>query len=85
VGLEEARKQVNAARNKQVPLYVDGQPKMGKKLMASLPLLPPFSYAHFSGTAWDTANAAVFLASSEAGFITGTLLPVDGGQCVFTG
>jgi NAD(P)-dependent dehydrogenase (short-subunit alcohol dehydrogenase family) len=32
------------------------------------------------GTAWDVANAAVFLASDEAAFITGTLLPVDGGQ-----
>ena len=32
------------------------------------------------GTAWDVANAAVFLASDEARFITGVLLPVDGGQ-----
>ena len=32
------------------------------------------------GTAWDVANAALFLASDEAGFITGALLPVDGGQ-----
>ncbi len=32
------------------------------------------------GTAWDVANAAVFLASDEAAFITGVLLPVDGGQ-----
>ncbi len=32
------------------------------------------------GTAWDVANAAVFLASDEAGFITGVCLPVDGGQ-----
>lgn len=31
------------------------------------------------GTAWDVANAAVFLASDEAGFITGIELPVDGG------
>lgn len=31
------------------------------------------------GTAWDVANAAVFLASEEAGFITGVELPVDGG------
>jgi NAD(P)-dependent dehydrogenase (short-subunit alcohol dehydrogenase family) len=32
------------------------------------------------GSAWDVANAAVFLASDEARFITGALLPVDGGQ-----
>jgi NAD(P)-dependent dehydrogenase (short-subunit alcohol dehydrogenase family) len=32
------------------------------------------------GTAWDVANAALFLASDEAAFITGVLLLVDGGQ-----
>jgi NAD(P)-dependent dehydrogenase (short-subunit alcohol dehydrogenase family) len=32
------------------------------------------------GTAWDVAYASLFLASDEAGFITGVLLPVDGGQ-----
>jgi len=31
------------------------------------------------GTAWDVANAALFLASDEAQYITGVLLPVDGG------
>jgi len=31
------------------------------------------------GTAWDVANAALFLASDEAQFITGVALPVDGG------
>lgn len=31
------------------------------------------------GTAWDVANAALFLASDEANFITGIELPVDGG------
>lgn len=33
----------------------------------------------FMGTAWDVANAALFLASDEARYITGVLLPVDGG------
>ena len=37
------------------------------------------------GTAWDVANAAVFLASDEAGFITGVSLPVDGGSLVRIG
>ena len=32
------------------------------------------------GTAWDVAWAAVFLASDEARFVTGVMLPVDGGQ-----
>jgi NAD(P)-dependent dehydrogenase (short-subunit alcohol dehydrogenase family) len=34
------------------------------------------------GTAWDVANAALFLASDEADFITGVALPVDGGALV---
>jgi NAD(P)-dependent dehydrogenase (short-subunit alcohol dehydrogenase family) len=37
------------------------------------------------GTAWDVANAALFLASDEAGFITGVALPVDGGALVRIG
>jgi NAD(P)-dependent dehydrogenase (short-subunit alcohol dehydrogenase family) len=32
------------------------------------------------GTGWDVANAALFLASDEAAFITGVNLPVDGGS-----
>ena len=35
------------------------------------------------GTAWDVANAALFLASDAAAFINGVCLPVDGGlSCV---
>jgi len=37
------------------------------------------------GSAWDVANAALFLASEEARFITGALLPVDGGQSTRVG
>jgi NAD(P)-dependent dehydrogenase (short-subunit alcohol dehydrogenase family) len=37
------------------------------------------------GTGWDVANAALFLASDEANFITGVALPVDGGALVRVG
>jgi NAD(P)-dependent dehydrogenase (short-subunit alcohol dehydrogenase family) len=40
---------------------------------------------HKMGTAWDVANAALFLASDEAAFITGVALPVDGGALVKIG
>jgi NAD(P)-dependent dehydrogenase (short-subunit alcohol dehydrogenase family) len=36
------------------------------------------------GTGWDVANAAVFLASEEARWITGVVLPVDAGLLVTT-
>lgn len=36
------------------------------------------------GTAWDVAWAAVFLASDEARWITGIVLPVDGGLLMTT-
>lgn len=34
------------------------------------------------GLASDIANAALFLASDEAAYITGAILPVDGGYCI---
>lgn len=37
------------------------------------------------GSAMDVAEAALFLASDRASFITGVLLPVDGGSTVATG
>lgn len=37
------------------------------------------------GSAWDVANAALFLASREAGYITGTEIVVDGGLIQSTG
>lgn len=37
------------------------------------------------GSGWDTAYAALFLASDEAKFVTGALLPVDGGASVRIG
>lgn len=37
------------------------------------------------GTAWDVAYASLFLHSDEAQFITGAVLPVDGGQLARVG
>jgi NAD(P)-dependent dehydrogenase (short-subunit alcohol dehydrogenase family) len=37
------------------------------------------------GDAWDTAYAALFLASDEARFISGAILPVDGGMGIRIG
>ncbi len=60
-GLAEARAEVVAQRDAQVPL--------GGRM----------------GTGWDVAKAALFLASDDAGFITGVALPVDGGASVRVG
>jgi NAD(P)-dependent dehydrogenase (short-subunit alcohol dehydrogenase family) len=38
-----------------------------------------------AGRAWDVAYAALFLASDEAGFVTGASLRVDGGQTLRVG
>jgi len=40
---------------------------------------------HQGGNGWDIANAALFLNSDEAKFITGVALPVDGGNLVKIG
>lgn len=37
------------------------------------------------GTAWDAAYAALYLVSDEARFVTGVMLPVDGGQSARVG
>jgi NAD(P)-dependent dehydrogenase (short-subunit alcohol dehydrogenase family) len=37
------------------------------------------------GTGWDVANAALFLASDEARYITGIILPVEGGRMLKRG
>ena len=35
------------------------------------------------GTGWDTANAALFLASDESRMITGASIPADGGHSAY--
>ena len=37
------------------------------------------------GSAWDIAHAALYLASDDAAFVTGVVLPVDGGQSAQVG
>lgn len=37
------------------------------------------------GTAWDVAHASLFLASDEAKYVSGALLPVDGALTCRTG
>ncbi len=37
------------------------------------------------GSAWDTAYAALYLASDESRFVTGAVLPVDGGTTIRIG
>jgi NAD(P)-dependent dehydrogenase (short-subunit alcohol dehydrogenase family) len=37
------------------------------------------------GSAWDIANTAVFLASDESNYLTGVLIPVDGGLLLKAG
>jgi NAD(P)-dependent dehydrogenase (short-subunit alcohol dehydrogenase family) len=34
------------------------------------------------GTGWEIASATVFLLSDDAGYITGQVLPVDGGTVI---
>jgi Enoyl-(Acyl carrier protein) reductase len=41
--------------------------------------------AGHQGSAWDVAFAALYLASDEAQFVSGIVLPVDGGQGALVG
>ena len=59
-----------------LPAFMGGDtPELREKFRASVPL------GRLS-TPQDVANAALFLASDEAEFLTGVVLEVDGGRCV---
>ena len=65
----------------ETPMAIEGNVAAGadrEKLIAQRNALVPLGGK--MGSAWDVANAALFLASDEARFITGVNLPVDGGQ-----
>jgi len=68
------------------PMAIEGYVAAGRdraELIAQRDAMVPLGGK--MGSAWDVANAALFLASDEAKFITGVCLPVDGGQAAMIG
>jgi 3-oxoacyl-[acyl-carrier protein] reductase len=59
----------------ETPLFLGPQPGMREKFVSTIPL-------GRLAAAQDIANAALFLASDEAAFLTGNILEVDGGRCI---
>lgn len=58
-----------------LPSFLGPAPGMREKFIATVPL-GRLALAH------DMANAALFLASPEAEFVTGNIVEVDGGRCI---
>jgi len=58
-----------------LPTFLGPMPGMREKFIATVPL-------GRLATAQDIADAALFLVSDEAKFLTGNILEVDGGRCV---
>ena len=70
----------------ETPMAIEGSVAAGQereKVIATRNAAVPLG--NRMGSAWDIANAALYLASDEAAFVTGVLLPVDGGQSVKVG
>jgi NAD(P)-dependent dehydrogenase (short-subunit alcohol dehydrogenase family) len=69
------------------PMAVDTRARVSGKSRAEVAAMrdAKVPLRHRMGTAWDVANAALFLASDEANFITGVALPVDGGALARVG
>jgi 3-oxoacyl-[acyl-carrier protein] reductase len=58
-----------------LPSFLGPKPGMREKFVSTIPL-------GRLAAAQDIANAALFLASDEAAFLTGNILEVDGGRCI---
>jgi 3-oxoacyl-[acyl-carrier protein] reductase len=58
-----------------LPTFLGPAPGMREKFIATVPL-------GRLATAQDIADAALFLASEDAKFLTGNIMEVDGGRCV---
>jgi 3-oxoacyl-[acyl-carrier protein] reductase len=58
-----------------LPTFLGPAPGMREKFIATVPL-------GRLATAQDIADAALFLASDEAKFLTGNIMEVDGGRCL---
>lgn len=67
------------------PMVIEGYVSPGKGREQLIAERDPRVPLGAMGTAWDVANAALFLASDEAKFITGVVLPVGGGQAARIG
>jgi NAD(P)-dependent dehydrogenase (short-subunit alcohol dehydrogenase family) len=63
------------------PMAVDTRARVGNRSRAEVAAERDarVPLRHKMGTGWDVANAALFLASDEANFVTGVALLVDGG------
>ena len=60
-------------------MYAGLSPEEFDKVMKQRDAKCPMGH---QGTCWDVANAALFLASDEAAYITGNILVVDGGWTI---
>jgi 3-oxoacyl-[acyl-carrier protein] reductase len=58
-----------------LPSFLGPAPGMREKFIATIPL-------GRLALAQDVANAALYLASADAEFLTGNIVEVDGGRCV---
>jgi 3-oxoacyl-[acyl-carrier protein] reductase len=58
-----------------LPSFLGPKPGMREKFVSTIPL-------GRLAAVQDIANAALFLASDEAAFLTGNILEVDGGRCI---